>query len=126
MANYNSPVADGRNASPGAEPRKGDADDTIKKSTQELYTGPGVKVGPKPTSSSGNSSFMKSTPRDFGNQVQFSPNPYGSGTIKDALNTYKQVTKPAAVNPGPDSRNIVGNKKAAGRTAVGGTAPTGF
>jgi hypothetical protein len=125
MANYNSPLADGRDASPGAEPRKGDGDDTIKKSNQEQYTGTGVKAGPKPSPSSGRK-FIDETSREYGNQLQFSANPYGTGTVKDALNAYKQKTKPAAVNPGPDGRSLGVTRKAPGRSSVSGSGVENF
>ncbi len=82
-------------------------------------------------SASNGSSFINGTQREFGNQVKFSSNPYGTGTMKDGLNAYKQTLKGAVVNPGmsdagSDGRSAGATRKAAGRTSVSGSAPSGF
>ncbi len=125
MANFDSPKAAGRNISEPKTPAVAG-----NKSNQEQMTGAGTKAGPMPSPSTG-STFIKGTQREYSNQVKFSSNPYGSGTIKDALNTYKQTLKAAVVNPGmsdagSDGRSAGATRKAAGRTAVSGSTPSGF
>lgn len=73
------------------------------KSNQERFTGTGVRrVTPNPAKF------------NSGNLVRFAGNPYGSSTLKDALNTYQRRMLGASENPA-GTVNQPNTKKAAPR-----------
>lgn len=105
MANFDSPKAAGRDLSQPKTPGIKSND-----STQIQTTGAGNKAGPMPAPANGDS-FINSTQRQFSNQLQFGANAKGTGTIKDALNSYKQK-----MITNPPTGDMSGNRKAAGKT----------
>ncbi len=116
MASFDSPKAAGR---------KADQTNTTEfrrpaktASNQQKFTPPGVKKVSQGISKEHASTFAGKQV-NMGNQVRFSPNPFGTDNLKDPLNSYRKTVKPAVANPGP-SGDLSRSRKAPGRVANGG------
>jgi len=93
-----------------------------KESNQEQFTGTGSKSVKPAAVSGGAGKRYSEVDREVGTRVQMAQNGKGSGTLKDALNTYRSKTYPAVQNP-DGVRNRSGVNKAPGRRSPT-TAPT--
>ena len=79
-------------------------------SNQEKFTDTGARAIGLRESHAPGMTYM-STARETGNQAMLGPNTKNTGTVKDALNAYKQNRMLAVENPDGQSSRISNNRR---------------